>query len=88
MEVIYTKKFFKDLALIPVKQRKELESFVFETLPTAKFLSELNKFEKMQGYVFCYKARFGSYRVGAVYQNNILELKRVMDRKEIYKYFP
>jgi mRNA interferase RelE/StbE len=88
MQILYSKKFLKDLADIPSKQRQEIETFVFENLPTAKNIGDLHKFEKMKGYANCYKARFGSYRIGVVLDGDILELKRVMDRKNIYKFFP
>lgn len=88
MRVLYSKKFLKDLAAIPSKQRKEIEVFAFETLPGSKSIADLHKFEKMQGYVSCYKTRFGSYRIGAVIDGDTIELKRVMDRKNIYKFFP
>jgi len=89
MEVLYSRKFLKDLASIPSKQRLEIEQFVFETLPKAKSLGELHKFEKMQGYADYYKGRFGSYRIGLFsIDSEAIELKRVMDRKNIYKFFP
>ena len=88
MEVLYSKKFLKDLASIPSKQRQEIENFVFQELPKSKWIGDLHKFEKMKGYINCYKARFGSYRVGVVINDNTIELKRVMDRKNIYKFFP
>ena len=88
MEVVFTKRFLKDLASIPSKQRKEIEDFVFERISQVSNFTELKVFEKMSGYDDCYKARFGSYRVGAIIQDNVIELKRVMNRKDIYKYFP
>ena len=88
LEVLYQKKFLKDLANIPTKYRREIEHFVFDVLPAAKTLSDSNKFEKMTGYDKYIKARFGDYRVGAYYDKNRIELKRVLHRKEIYRFFP
>ena len=88
MKVLFSKRFLKDLASIPSKQRKEIEHFVFESLPGSSSIGELHKFEKMKGYTDCYKARFGSFRIGAVLSGEQIELKRVMDRKSIYKFFP
>jgi mRNA interferase RelE/StbE len=87
MQVVYSKKFLKDLAAIPAKQRLEMENFVYEELPSAKSIGDLHKFEKMKGYANCYKARFGPYRIGIILDGNNIELKRVMDRKNIYKFF-
>ena len=88
MEISLSKRFLKDLALIPSKQRKEIEHFVFDILPLATTLGDLKIFEKMSGYDHCYKARFGSYRLGAYFDHHTLELRRVMNRKDIYKFFP
>lgn len=88
LNVVYQKKFLKDLAVIPSVQRDEIEQFVFDFLPTCKTLADTGKFEKMSGYDNCYKARIGNYRVGAVHENGRLELKRVLHRKEIYRFFP
>ena len=82
------KKFLKDLADIPAHTRKEIEHFVFDVLPVAKTIAELNKFEKMHGYTHCVKARFGDYRIGAYHFKDHIELKRVLHRREIYRYFP
>ncbi|MBL0310737.1 MAG: type II toxin-antitoxin system RelE/ParE family toxin [Bacteroidetes bacterium] len=88
MQVLYQKRFLKDLSLVPHRSRKEIENFVFEVLPDAATIAELSRFEKMTGYEYCFKARFGSYRIGAYYKDNVLELRRVLHRKEIYRYFP
>ena len=88
LEVHYQKKFLKDLANIPLNTRKEIEHFVFEILPATKTIAESTKFEKMTGYEHCFKARFGDYRIGAYYSKNVLELRRVLHRREVYRYFP
>ena len=88
LEVLYQKKFLKDLADLPPEPRQQIEHFVFEILPAIKTISEANKFEKMTGYKNCVKARFGDYRIGAYYTKNRLELRRVLRRREIYRYFP
>jgi mRNA interferase RelE/StbE len=88
LAVSYQKKFLKDLANIPPNFRHEIEHFVFDVLPVTKTLADSNKFEKMSGYENYVKARFGDYRIGAYYSKNNLELRRVLHRKEIYRYFP
>jgi len=42
----------------------------------------------MQGYRGFYKIRFGSYRVGMKLEGDTLILQVVMDRKNIYQFFP
>ena len=89
MEVVFTKTFLKDLAKVfPVKRRKEIEHFIFEELQLVSSLEEIGFAEKMKGHKNFYKIRFGDYRMGIYRLENRIELKRVLHRKEIYKYFP
>jgi mRNA interferase RelE/StbE len=88
MEVRYSKKFLKQLAVIPRETRVKIEGFVFNELSTKTTIGEVGKIEKMQGYANCYKSRFGDYRVGFMFENNVLTVKVVMHRREIYRFFP
>jgi len=88
MEVRYSKKFLKQLAGIPRETRVRIEDFVFNELSTKATIEEAGKIEKMQGYTNCYKARFGDYRIGFLLENDVITVKTVMHRREIYKFFP
>lgn len=88
MEIIYHKKFLKDLANLPSDYRKKIEKEVFEYLPGLKSWKEITKAEKLQGYKNYYKIRFGDYRLGFRIESDKVILERVLHRKEIYRYFP
>jgi mRNA interferase RelE/StbE len=88
MEVRYSKKFLKQLAGIPRGTRLKIEDFVFNEISTKTSIGEVGKIEKMQGYANCYKFRFGDYRVGFLLEDDVLTVKAVMHRKEIYRFFP
>lgn len=88
MEVEITKKFLKELSKIPSEYADKIEKFVFGKLSTFNALSEIGKVEKMTGYKDYFKIRFGDYRVGIKKENNIIVIKTVKHRREIYKYFP
>ena len=88
MKVEYRKKFLKELEKIPSTIRIHIESFVFEEIPSLKTIFQSGKIEKMKGYPFYYKARFGEYRVGLKVEGDIIIFERVLHRKEIYRYFP
>ncbi len=88
MNVQYRKRFLKELAKIPSGTRLKIEQFVFHTLPQANTFNESGAIEKMQGYSSFYKIRFGSYRVGIRFEDNVCTLERVLHRKEIYRFFP
>lgn len=51
-------------------------------------LSELTSCKKLSGFKTAFRLRFGSYRIGFFYENETMELVRVLNRKDIYKYFP
>jgi mRNA interferase RelE/StbE len=89
VQVVYTKTFLRDLAkVVPLKRREQIEKFVFERLPALYSIEAAGIIEKMLGHKNHYKVRFGNYRVGMIKNRNQVELLRVMDRKDIYKFFP
>ena len=88
MKTKYRKKFLADLAGIPSGRRKAIETFVFKEVPQLESLGSSGKIERMKDYKSCYKARFGPYRVGLSIENDIVTFERVLDRKEIYRFFP
>jgi len=51
-------------------------------------LSELSSCKKLSGSKNAYRIRMGSYRIGFFYETGTAELVRVLNRKDIYKYFP
>ena len=87
MKIIYKKRFLRDLAKLPQEARKAVEKFAFEEAPKMRRLGESGKIEQMKGYKGYYKARFGSYRVGLKVEADQISFERVLDRKEIYRYF-
>jgi len=83
-----TERFAKELSRLPAEYRQHIEHFIFEELPIYNNLSEVHKAEKLQGYEHYYKIRFGSYRLGIYYENDVLILERALHRKDIYKNYP
>jgi mRNA interferase RelE/StbE len=88
VKVGYRKRFLKQLSRLPAVTRRQVEAFAFEQLPNAQSISELGVIEKMKGREGFYKCRFGSFRVGMTLESDTLVVKVVIDRKDIYKYFP
>lgn len=88
MIIIYDRKFLKDLAKIPSKNRIKIERFIFKEISSYNNISEISKAEKLIGHKNYYKIRFGDYRVGIYYDRSTLKFERVLHRKEIYRFFP
>lgn len=88
-EVLYGRTFLKDLAGLPLDVREKIEEVVFgEAIKQDPFLG--GKAEKMVGYREYYKIRFGSCRVGIRIDHalQVIEFRRVLHRKDIYRRFP
>jgi mRNA interferase RelE/StbE len=88
VKVKYRKKFLKELSQIPSAQRVKVEGFVFKVLPQAESIHQLGVIEQMKGYPFCFKVRFGSYRLGLKIEGDSVILEKALHRKDIYRHFP
>jgi len=88
VQVIYNKKFLKDLASLSSRQRIKVEKLVFEEIPAFKLLSEIHNLKKLQGYQLYYRIKVGDYRIGLKFENQLLTFERVLHRKNIYNLFP
>ncbi len=88
MQVEFLTSFNKDLSkLSSALVRKSLKNLILK-LETAKSLSEIPQLKKLKGHPEAWRIRLGNYRVGLFYSNNIIQLARIVDRKDIYKVFP
>jgi len=88
MIVRVNRKFLKDLALLPLKERKRIEEIVFEISPNCNSCAEIPGASKLKGYSHYYKIRIGNYRIGLRCKPDELVFERVLHRKEIYRYYP
>ncbi|MCD4717707.1 MAG: type II toxin-antitoxin system RelE/ParE family toxin [Desulfobacterales bacterium] len=89
MEVLYRKVFLKDLKKLknqPVYDK--VFKFAFEILPEAKALKDISGIKAMTGYSKRYRIRFGDYRVGIELQGDMVDIRRVLHRRDFYRYFP
>ena len=81
------KSFQKDALKLPAPAQNQLAK-VIDSLSRVKKLSELSSCKKLTGFKNAYRVRMGEYRIGFIFENETIELVRVLGRKEIYKYFP
>ena len=88
MKVEFLDKFSKDLDRIDdVKIKKKLVGII-EEIENSEKLSDLKKVRKITGFKNAYRIKLPDYRIFFFFENGIIELARIMHRKEIYKYFP
>ena len=88
MEVIFLKKFSKDLDKInkPKDQKSIVE--VIQSVKNIQNLDELSGIKKLTGFDDAFRIRSGNYRIGIFVDQNVVQFARVAHRKDIYKIFP
>jgi mRNA interferase RelE/StbE len=87
--VRYSRIFYKELAKLPRSARQRIESVAFgEEIADDPFLG--GKVQKLTGYSDYYKLRVGAYRIGLRIDTTerLVEFRRVLHRKDIYRNFP
>ena len=87
--VKHTRTFYRELARLPNRIRARIEEIAFgEAIREEPFLG--GRVEKLKGYRDYYKIRVGVYRVGLFIDkaNRVIEFRRVLHRRDIYRYFP
>lgn len=88
MEVLFTKKFHKEISKIRDKKLAHtLESIILQ-VKSAKHLPDISGLKKLAGYKNAYRIRTGEYRIGFILENNTVIFSAFNNRKDIYKYFP
>jgi len=88
MKILFEKKFLKDIERITNKAIKRQIESVIAGIEKSTELNSLRNLKKLKGHPFAYRIRVGNYRIGFFYLNQTIILTRVLDRKDIYKYFP
>ena len=61
---------------------------IIEELQKTNTLYSINDLKKLKGYKTAYRIKMGDYRIGFIFEQNTIKLSRVLNRKEIYRYFP
>jgi mRNA interferase RelE/StbE len=88
MNITVTRAFEKDVHKELSKEEKISLAEILITLTACKKLSEIPNCKKLKGFKNAYRIRFNEYRIGFLFENETIKLSRVLDRKDIYKYFP
>ena len=89
MDVRYRQAFLRDLKKLKKQAIYDrVFALSFETLPAADDLSEIPGVKAMKDHPRRYRIRIGSYRVGIEVDGDIVEMVRVLNRRDFYRYFP
>ena len=88
MIVTFNKKFAKDLQSInDSKLKSGIKEFILR-LEGATNLEGIPNIKRLRGFQNTFRYRIGDYRIGFYYENDQIELVRVVKRNDIYKVFP
>lgn len=88
MIVLIDKSFEKDLKKIKDRKIREKVVLCIEELQSISELSKLKSLKKLKGNDTFYRIRIQDYRLGLVFENEVVTLVRFLHRKDIYQYFP
>jgi mRNA interferase RelE/StbE len=88
MNVQFLNQFNRDLNKIQHASVKRALDKTIEEIKAANSLSEIRNVKKLQGFKSAYRVRIGDYRLGFFLSGNTVEFARILNRKEIYRYFP
>ena len=88
MKVVVTRQFERDVEKELNKALQFTLADIVEHLKKVSSLKEIPNLKKMKGFKTAYRIRMGEYRIGFILQSDTITLSRIMNRKEIYRYFP
>ncbi len=73
-----------------IKERKVLERVgnVIKEMKLLESISQIKGLKKLRGSNIYYRIRIGGFRLGLSIENDKITLIRILNRKDIYKYFP
>lgn len=88
MTVFFRNSFLRDLKKVSdPKVRAQIRATI-EAVEAAASLAGVPEARKMSGSSGYYRIRVGGYRIGVAVAGEDVEFVRVLDRKDIYRYFP
>ena len=88
MEVLFAKQFQKDIHKIRDKKLAAKVEEIIIKIKSSHNLSEIENVKKLVGFRTAYRIRIGDYRIGFLYERNIVTFSVFGSRKDIYRNFP
>lgn len=88
MNIDFSNTFFKDLTKI---KNKKIISEIDELINEIEISENLNSFQnikKLTGYKDYYRIKIQNYRLGIKVTPDKISFMRVLQRKDIYRFFP
>ena len=88
MKVAFRESFLRDVRAIKEKSLQRRIREVIEHVEQISGPTDIPNLKKLKGHGTYYRIRIGEYRVGLKIEADTVTFVRVLNRKDIYKYFP
>ena len=88
MQIVFLKKFSKDLDKIQQPRDKKAILELIHNIQNIDSITELPNVKKLTGFSDAYRIRIKTLRIGIFITENQVEFARVAYRKDIYKVSP
>jgi len=88
MKVSFLSKFNRDLDRIHLTSVRKSIIKVIGEVKGASELTQIRNLKKLKGFKSAYRIRMGDYRIGIFVDGDSVEFARVLNRREIYRFFP
>lgn len=88
MKVAFRDSYAKDLKAVRDASLLRRVKEVIESAERADSLIELPGLKKLKVHKNFFRIRIGDYRVGMALESDTLVFVRLLNRKDIYRYFP
>ncbi len=88
MKVEFRESFIKDLKALQDKNLLKRVKEVIEAIEKADSLLNIPSLKKLKGGGNYFRLRVGDYRLGVALTDDTVTFVRLLNRKDIHKYFP
>ena len=88
MKVAFRESFLRDVREVKEKTVQQRVREVIAHVEQVSKPTDIQNLKKLKGHGAYYRIRIGEYRVGLKIEADTVTFVRVLNRKDIYKYFP
>ena len=88
MKILFEKSFGRDLKKIKDKRLRKQVQEAIDQVKSAASSNDVANLKKMQGFDTYYRIRVGDYRIGIEIAEGQVIFVCLLNRKDIYRYFP
>ncbi len=87
MRTVFKESFLRDLRVVKNRDLLARIKQVIQEIESAQTSQDLPNLKKLKGERN-YRIRVGDYRIGLKLEGDLATFIRILNRKDIYKYFP